>query len=86
MEKAVVIRNKCGVHTRPAALIANLASKFVSDVWIKKEGVEGWLNAKSVLGILSLEGCLGDKIIISSEEEEAIVAIINLFKDKFGEE
>ena len=82
----MVIRNKCGLHTRPSALIANAASKFQEDVGIKKEGVEGWLNAKSVLGIISLEGCFGDKIIVSSEKEEAIFEVIKLFEDKFGEE
>ncbi|MBU1600263.1 HPr family phosphocarrier protein [bacterium] len=86
MEKGVVIRNKCGLHTRPSSLVANTASKFREDVWIKKEGVEGWLNAKSVLGIISLEGYFGDKVIISSEKEEAVFAIIKLFEDKFGEE
>ncbi|MBU2462153.1 HPr family phosphocarrier protein [bacterium] len=82
----MVIRNKCGLHTRPSSLVANTASKFREDVWIKKEGVEGWLNAKSVLGIISLEGYFGDKVIISSEKEEAVFAIIKLFEDKFGEE
>ncbi|MFH0775770.1 MAG: HPr family phosphocarrier protein [bacterium] len=86
MEKSVVIKNKCGLHTRPSALIANATSKFQEDVWIKKEGVEGWLNAKSVLGIISLEGCFGDRVIISSEREEAIFAAVKLFEDKFGEE
>ena len=82
----MVIRNKCGLHTRPSSLVANTASKFREDVWIKKEGVEGWLNAKSVLGIISLEGYFGDKVIISSEKEEAVFAIIKLFEDKFEEE
>jgi phosphocarrier protein len=89
MERTVLIKNRAGLHARPSALIAQTASRFSCDVLIKKEGVSGWMNGKSVLGIMSLEGCFGEVVIIRCEgedEERAMKSIIGLFNKKFGEE
>ncbi|MCS7229203.1 MAG: HPr family phosphocarrier protein [Candidatus Kryptonium sp.] len=84
--KEVEIKNRTGLHTRPAAMLVKLASKFKSDFFIEKNGVE--INGKSIIGVMSLAAEQGSKLIlkfIGEDEEEAAKAIIELFETGFGE-
>ncbi|OQY39341.1 MAG: phosphocarrier protein HPr [Spirochaetaceae bacterium 4572_7] len=85
-EKITVIKNRAGIHARPATLIVKEASKFKSNVYIEK-GCEK-INAKSILCILTLGGTYESeiKIIADGEDEiEAVDALINLIDSKFEE-
>lgn len=80
------IINKLGLHARAAAKVVHLANEFKSDVFLGVDGEE--VNAKSILGLLTLAATQGTPLRLRVEgpdEEAAVAAIEALFKDKFGE-
>ena len=88
MKKEFIIRNEVGLHARPAALFVQTAKKFKSNITVEKEG-EGKVNAKSILGILSLGAEKGTRITIEIEGEDegqAMQALTQLIENNFGEE
>ena len=83
----VTIKNRAGIHARPAALIVQTASKFASRIWLEKNGDR--INAKSIMGIITLGASFGTPIRIIAEgadEETAAGAIQSLFESKFEED
>lgn len=87
IEKNFKIKNKLGLHARPAALLAQTVAKFQSKVSIIKNGQE--VDGDSILGIMMLAVEFGSEItvIINGEDEkEAIKKIEELFTRKFDEE
>lgn len=84
--KEVSIKNKAGLHTRPAAQLVKVASKFKADFFIEKDGVE--INAKSIIGVMTLAAPKGTKLKLrftGADEADAAKAIVKLFDDGFGE-
>ena len=85
--KEAVINNQVGLHARPATFFIQKANEFKSSIWIEKE--ERRVNAKSLLGILSL-GIVGGtaiRIIADGADEEAAVnGLIELVQSGFAEE
>ena len=85
--KDVMVQNKVGLHARPATFFIQKANEFRSSIWIEKE--ERRVNAKSLLGILSL-GIIGGtqiKIIADGADEQAAVnALVELVESGFSEE
>ena len=82
----VMISNKLGLHARAAAKLVHTASVFEAEVYVGTENEE--VNAKSILGILTLAATKGTPLIVRAEgpdEQEAVRAIVDLFKNKFGE-
>ncbi len=87
LEREVVIRNRAGIHARPAALLVQTASKFKSRIYIEKDNDK--INGKSIMGIITLGASYNTvlKIIADGEdEEEAIEALVKLFDMKFEED
>lgn len=87
IEQILQIRNKDGIHLRPAERIAQTASAYASRVSLRNG--ETVVNAKSILGILALEASLGAEVIVIVEgpdEGDAVNALDALFRDGFGEE
>mgnify|MGYP003393570959 FL=1 len=76
VEKIVVIKNKQGLHARPAALFVQIANKFDSDVVVSKGKAK--VNGKSIMGIMMLEAGRGSKITITTKGEDAQQAITEL--------
>ena len=76
VEKIVVIKNKQGLHARPAALFVQIANKFDSDVVVSKGKTK--VNGKSIMGIMMLEAGRGAKIAIITKGEDAQQAIEEL--------
>ncbi len=76
VEKVVVIKNKQGLHARPAALFVQIANKFDSDVVVSKGKAK--VNGKSIMGIMMLEAGRGSKITITTKGEDAQQAITEL--------
>jgi len=72
-EKKVVLKNKTGLHARPAALFVQKAGQFTSDVSITLGSKE--VNAKSIMGVMSLGAGPGSEIIIKAEGEDAQQAV-----------
>jgi len=87
VEKTVTIKNRAGIHARPAALLVERANKFTSDIFLEKDGEQ--INGKSIMGILTLAATYNTPIKIiaeGSDETEAVEAISRLFEHKFEEE
>jgi len=81
------IKNRAGIHARPSALIAQTAVKFSSRIFLEKNGNR--INAKSIMGIITLAASFGSKIKIiaeGSDEAAAAAAIKALFESGFNEE
>ena len=76
IEKVVIIKNKQGLHARPAALFVQIANKFDSDVIVSKGKVK--VNGKSIMGIMMLEAGRGSKVTIITKGEDAQQAITEL--------
>ena len=86
-EAAVRIRNRLGLHARPAAEFVKLASRFQSDVRVEKEELE--VNGKSIMGVMMLAAEAGSSIRIrasGSDAESAVVSLIALVQSGFSEE
>lgn len=75
----VVVKLKTGLHARPAALFVQEANKFSSEIMVEKD--EKKVNAKSIMGIMSLAISSGTEIHISAEgsdAEQALTALVAL--------
>lgn len=87
IQKTVTIRNRAGLHTRPSSMLVKAASNFKSDFFIEKDGFE--INGKSIIGVMTLAAEPGSYLTLyfeGEDEEEAAMAITQLFLDGFGEE
>jgi len=83
----VVLKNKSGLHARPASLLVELANKYKSEIMIKKKNMI--INAKSIMGVMTLGASKGTEIEIEiegSDEKEALEAILELVHNNFNEE
>lgn len=76
IEKKIVIKNKQGLHARPAALFVQIANKFTSDIIVQKGKQE--VNGKSIMGIMMLAAGKGSRITIKANGKDAQQAVIEL--------
>jgi len=86
IEKKVKIINNAGLHTRPAATIVKMASKYKCDFFLNKDGMH--INGKSIIGVMTLAAEKGSEIILTfdgPDENEAAEEIINYFNRGFDE-
>lgn len=87
IEKMVTIKNRAGIHARPAALLVQTASKFKARIFIEKDNDK--INGKSIMGIITLGAGYNTILKISAEgedETEAVEALCKLFDSKFEED
>jgi catabolite repression HPr-like protein len=76
VEKQVEVKLKTGLQARPAALFVQEANRFSSEIFLEKDGKK--VNAKSIMGLMSLAISKGTSITLvadGSDEEEALVAL-----------
>ena len=86
IEQEVTIRNRAGLHTRPAAALVKTAARFKADFFIYKDGME--INGKSIIGVMTLAAEQGSKLLLrfnGEDEQEASAAIVDLFERGFDE-
>jgi len=86
IEKEITIRNRAGMHTRPAASIVKLASKFKSEFMMYKDGME--INGKSIIGVMSLAAEQGATLFLrftGDDEADAARELIDYFERGFDE-
>jgi phosphocarrier protein len=76
IERTVIIKNKQGLHARPAALFVQIANKFDSDVTVIKG--KNKVNGKSIMGIMMLEAGKGAKVTVITKGEDAEAAMNEL--------
>lgn len=84
---SVTIVNKLGLHARAASRLVNCASGFAAEVEIVR-GTRS-VNAKSIMGVLTLAAGLGTELVIQADghdEQQALDAVTALFRDRFGED
>ncbi len=86
IEKEVTILNRAGLHTRPAAILVQLASKYKSDFFIIHDDLV--VNGKSIISVMTLLAPQGSKLKLKFEgidEEEAAKEIVEYFNRGFDE-
>ena len=84
--KEVVVQNQVGLHARPATFFIQKANEFTSGIWISKDDRK--VNAKSLLGVLSLGVTRGTSITImadGADEQIAVDELAELVKTNFAE-
>jgi len=87
ISKEVTIKNRAGIHARPAALIVQTANKFNSQIFLEKD--DNRINGKSIMGVITLGAGYNSSLMIITEgedEEAALEALCTLFDRKFEEE
>jgi phosphocarrier protein len=83
----LTVINQFGIHARPAALIVKTASAYQADVYLEKDGVQ--VSAKSIMGLLTLEGQEGSVFRVSAvghDAVQAVAALADLFEKRFFED
>ena len=84
--KDVTVQNQVGLHARPATFFIQKANEFTSSIWVEKD--ERKVNAKSLLGVLSLGIIKGDSIKIladGEDDENAVDGLVNLILTGFND-
>jgi phosphocarrier protein len=87
IEKMATIKNRAGIHARPAALLVQTVKDFRCSIYIEKD--DNRINAKSIIGVLTLGASYGTelKLITDGKDEEAAMeALLNLLESGFQEE
>lgn len=85
--RTLTVPNRLGIHARPAALIVRKASEYRSEVFISN-GVDE-VNAKSIMGVMTLAAAGGTRISVSAEgpdEDSALEGVCGVIETGFGEE
>jgi phosphocarrier protein len=73
VERDIIIRNKTGLHARPAAVVVQKANDFNSTIFLEKD--EDRVNAKSIMGVMMLAAGEGSRIKIIAEGEDELEAV-----------
>lgn len=84
--KEAVVNNQVGLHARPATFFIQKANEFKSSIWVEREDRK--VNAKSLLGVLSLgiiKGTAINLIADGADEKEAIESLVQLISSDFAE-
>ena len=85
-DKDVLVQNQVGLHARPATFFIQKANEFKSSIWVEKD--ERRVNAKSLLGVLSLGIVGGTKIRIiadGTDDKAAVESLVDLVESGFAE-
>ncbi len=86
IEVKVKIKNKAGLHTRPAATIVKMAAKYNCEFYIMKDGMN--INGKSIIGVMTLAAEMGSELMLSfdgEDEKKAAEEIVDYFNRGFDE-
>lgn len=87
IKKVAIIKNKLGLHARPASLFVKTAAMYKSRVALIKDGIE--VDGKSIMGVLMLGAEKNSQVEIKvdgEDEKETLEAILSLIERKFDEE
>ena len=84
--REVIINNQIGLRARPATFFIQKANEFKCSIQVERE--ERRVNAKSLLGVLSLGIVKGTKVLLiadGADENEALSALVELINSNFSE-
>lgn len=76
IEKEIIIKNEQGLHARPAAMFVQIASKYNSEITVRKGDEK--INGKSIMGILTLGAQQNSSIIVEADGEDAESVLADL--------
>ncbi|MCS6906447.1 MAG: HPr family phosphocarrier protein [Anaerolineales bacterium] len=86
----ILVTNSVGLHARPAAMFVKLANRFSASITLKNLTTDSeWINAKSMLSLLTAGVSQGHRIAIRAEgqdETKAVEALIELIRSDFAQE
>lgn len=86
ISEEVLVVNKLGIHARPAAALVQCVLAYECDVFVLYNGSR--VNAKSIMGLLTLAATQGSRLTVSCkgpDAEAAMEAVKSLFASGFGE-
>jgi phosphocarrier protein len=86
-EKTITVSNRAGIHARPSSMIVQLIKNHKCNIFFEKDNDR--INAKSIMGLLTLGATYGTELKIIAEgedEEDAVKILADLFDSKFDEE
>ena len=87
IRRTATIVNKLGLHARPCAQLVSAATRYESEVSFVKDNLR--VNGKSIMGVMMLAAEKGSEITIEADgpdEEEAMIALVEVIESGFGEE
>ena len=85
--RKVEIINRLGIHARPASMFVKKAQEFSSNITVEKDKMK--VDAKSIMGLLTLEGYMGSVLTlraVGADAAQALDALEDLVKNKFYED
>ncbi len=86
ISRSLTISNSVGLHARPATFFVQKANSYKSSIWVEKEDCR--VNAKSLLGVLSLGISQGTSITIiadGADEADAIAGLVDLIDKELSD-
>jgi phosphocarrier protein len=86
-KQQVTVTNRAGIHARPAALIVQNIKDFKCGIYFERD--QDRINAKSIMGVMTLGAGYGVELTITADgedEDQAIAVLVHLFESKFEEE
>ena len=78
IKKELIVKNKQGLHARPAAVFVQIANKFDAQITVRHDDEE--VNGKSIMGILMLGAEKGSLIVVEADGIDAEAALVELEK------
>ena len=85
VERRVIIKNRLGIHARPATLLVQVSAKFEAEIFLSKGEVRR-INGKSIMGIMMLAAEHGAELLIEAEgsdADEAVAQVAALLESDF---
>ncbi len=86
IEAEVMIRNRLGLHARPAAAFVKITNRYQSEITVSKKDLQ--VNGKSIMGVMMLGAAQGSRIHLRAQGEDAkalIEELIDLVNREFNE-
>ncbi len=86
VQRTFTVVNSLGLHARPAAMVVQTANRFRCEIQFEKDGLE--INAKSIMGVLTLAAAKGSTVQVVCEgpdAADAMAALAKVFESGFGE-
>jgi phosphocarrier protein len=87
LTRKVAIVNQYGIHARPAAMMVRVATRFVADIFVEKDGTR--VSGKSIMGLMTIEASSGSHLVLMAQgpdAEQALDELAALIEGRFGEE
>lgn len=82
-KRTVTIELASGLEARPIAMLVQLASSYESTIYVQSDNKK--INAKSIMGMMSLGLCAGEELTVAAEGADEQTAVDNIEKFLSGQ-